>query len=123
MNMTRPQAARSILMTADPIGGVWQYALELCSQLNRRSIGVSLATMGRRLTSAERAAAANLANVELFQSDFKLEWMNDPWADLSQAARWLLELERQTQPSLVHLNQYCFGALSWHSPCLVVGHS
>ena len=121
--MTRRPRTHSILMTADPIGGVWQYALELCAELNRRSIDVTLACMGRRLTGAERTAVADLTNVEVFESDFKLEWMNEPWSDISRAAQWLLELEQQRQPSLIHLNQYCFGALPWRSPCLVVGHS
>ena len=38
---------RRILMTADTIGGVWSYALELAQGLARHGVEVALATMGR----------------------------------------------------------------------------
>lgn len=110
-------------MTADPVGGVWQYALELCRELQKHQVEVALATMGRYLTRAERAEVADLGNVELFESDYKLEWMEDPWDDVKAAGEWLLELARHTRPGLIHLNQYCHGSLPWPAPCLMVGHS
>ena len=114
---------RPILMTADPIGGVWQYALELCRQLAKRDINVVLASMGRRLDHKERTSVFDLQNVALCESAYKLEWMNEPWRDVEAAGRWLLELESRFQPSLIHLNQYSHGALPWKAPSLVVGHS
>lgn len=114
---------RPILMTADPLGGVWTYAIELCRELAKAQINVVLATMGRRLTGAERAAMGALDNVELFESEYKLEWMRDPWEDIEKAGNWLLEIQARVQPSLVHLNQYCYGVLRWSVPCLMVGHS
>ena len=110
-------------MTADPIGGVWQYALELCRQLGRRDVNVVLATMGRWLDGREQAAIAGLPNVEVLQSAYKLEWMSDPWSDVKAAAGWLLDIEARFHPSLIHLNQYSHGALPWKVPALVVGHS
>jgi len=109
-------------MTVDPIGGVWNYALELCRGLSQADVPVCLAVMGRRLSTAERAAARSIA-ADVFESDFKLEWMQEPWRDVAAAGEWLLELESRLQPSLVHLNGYAHGALRWQAPCLVVGHS
>jgi glycogen synthase len=117
------QPARPILMTADPIGGVWQYALELCRQLAKRDINVVLATMGRPLERGEFAALSDLPNVELCESAYKLEWMSEPWGDVETAGRWLLDLEARFRPSLIHLNQYSHGALPWKVPVLLVGHS
>lgn len=114
---------RPILMTADPIGGVWQYALELCRQLAKRDVNVVLATMGRPLERSERAWVAGLQNVEVRESAYKLEWMIEPWSDVKEAGRWLLDLESRFQPSVIHLNQYSHGALPWKVPTLVVGHS
>jgi glycogen(starch) synthase len=114
---------RPILMTADPIGGVWQYALELCRQLEKRDVNVVLASMGRQLDCNERASVLGLQNVELFERAYKLEWMSEPWSDVEAAGRWLLDLESRFRPSLIHLNQYSHGALPWKVPCLVVGHS
>ena len=110
-----------ILMTVDPIGGVWSYALDLCRELDHCEI--ALASMGRSLTHAERAQVKSLSHVELFESTFKLEWMTDPWRDVAAAAEWLRNVAARVRPSLVHLNEYSHGALRWNVPCLVVGHS
>jgi len=114
---------RPILMTTDPIGGVWQYSLELCRELAKRDVSVVLAIMGRRLERGERVLISALHNVELCESTYKLEWMSEPWSDVKAAGRWLLDLESRFQPSLIHLNQYSHGALAWKVPALVVGHS
>jgi glycogen synthase len=114
---------RPILITADPIGGVWQYSLELCRQLAKSDVNVVLATMGRRLEHSERVMVCDLQNVELCESAYKLEWMSDPLSDVKAAGRWLLKLESRFQPSLIHLNQYSHGSIPWKVPVLVVGHS
>jgi glycosyltransferase involved in cell wall biosynthesis len=64
-----------------------------------------------------------IANITLYESTFKLEWMEAPWDDIEAAGDWLLELEARTRPDVVHLNGYVHGALPWQSPTLVVGHS
>jgi glycogen synthase len=107
-------------MTVDPIGGVWTYALDLCRALDHE---VALASMGRRLTAGERADVKALPRVQLFESEFKLEWMSDPWDDVTAAGEWLMHLADRIKPGLVHLNQFAHGALPWKVPCLVVGHS
>ncbi|MFN7117439.1 MAG: hypothetical protein ACK4TA_11615 [Saprospiraceae bacterium] len=45
-----PKLPRTILMTADTLGGVWTYALELAQGLQSFDIQVHLATMGRHLS-------------------------------------------------------------------------
>ena len=45
--MAGDRRLRRILMTADTIGGVWSYALELAQGLVRHGVEVALATMGR----------------------------------------------------------------------------
>ncbi len=112
-----------ILMTADTVGGVWAYSLELARALGLHDVEIALATMGRLPTAAQRAAAQPLANVRPFESSFKLEWQDDPWDDVSSAGQWLLELEDQLNPDVVHLNGYAHGALPWRAPVLVVAHS
>lgn len=112
-----------ILMTADPIGGVWAYALELCRSLARTGDVVILATMGGRLRAEQRAAVAACRNVALHESRYRLEWMEEPWRDVEAAGEWLLELERRFRPDVVHLNGYAHGTLPWSAPVLLVGHS
>jgi glycogen(starch) synthase len=118
-----------ILMTADTVGGVWTYAIELI-----RALGASadhrppttdhhfiLATMGRKATDAQRAELPS--NATLVESEYKLEWQDDPWSDVEAASRWLLDLERREAPDVIHLNGYAHGALDFRAPKIVVGHS
>jgi glycogen(starch) synthase len=114
---------RRVLMTADGVGGVWPYALELAKALGERDIEVVLATMGPPLSDEQRSEARTLRTVALYESSYRLEWMDDPWDDVRDAGEWLLALEREVDPSIVHLNGYAHGALPWRAPVLVVGHS
>ncbi|HJV33576.1 glycosyltransferase family 4 protein [Geomonas sp.] len=114
---------RRILMTADPVGGVWTYVLELAHGLAEHGVEVALATMGQPLTDQQHREAAEEHNVTVYESTFRLEWMDDPWDDIVQSGEWLLSLEEQLRPDLVHLNGYVHASLPWRSPCLVVAHS
>jgi len=114
---------RLILMTADPSGGVWSYALELARGLSVYGVEIALATMGQPLSPDQRREVADEGNVTLYESVYRLEWMDDPWADVEQSGEWLLSLEAELRPDLVHLNGYVHASLPWQSPCLVVAHS
>lgn len=112
-----------VLMTADTVGGVWNYSLQLAEALSPYGVEVHLATMGMPLSPAQQAEASHVPNLAIYESAYKLEWMDDPWPDVERAGGWLLDLERTIQPDLVHLNGYAHGALPWNAPVLVVGHS
>lgn len=116
-------AGLRVLITVDTIGGVWTYGLELMRALDASGTRFALATMGRRLNEDQRRAAESLPHVEVYESGYKLEWMENPWADVAAAGRWLLELEREWKPDLVHLNGYAHGALPWKAPVVIVAHS
>lgn len=114
---------KRILMTVDAVGGVWSYALELARGLAKHNVQVVMATMGPQPSRAQSLEALAIRNVELFESKYKLEWMENPWDDLRAAGEWLLKLENTFRPDVVHLNGYTHAALPWKSPKLVVGHS
>lgn len=118
-----PVAPRRVLMTADTVGGVWTYALELARALAPHGVEVTLATMGAPLSDAQWAEARALTNLRVEESRFALEWMEDPWDDVRAAGDWLLSLEARLRPDVVHLNGYAHGALPWARRPLVVGHS
>jgi len=114
---------KKVLMTADTVGGVWTYAVELIRAFQEYGIQVFLATMGRSVSEAQRDDLCGVENIEIAESTYRLEWMDDPWADVNAAGKWLLRLEREFEPDIVHLNGYAHGALPWLAPKIVVGHS
>jgi glycogen(starch) synthase len=112
-----------LLMTADAVGGVWTYSLDLCSALSRHGVEFVLATMGPRPSDQQRSAAAALGNVHLVESDYRLEWVADPWDDVAAAGEWLLDLAASNDVDIVHLNGYSHAALPWQRPVVCVAHS
>jgi glycosyltransferase involved in cell wall biosynthesis len=114
---------RHVMMTADAVGGVWTYAVELASSLAALGVRTTLVTMGGALREGQHAQVARIPGCRLIESAFKLEWMEEPWEDVSTAGDWLLGLEERECPDVVHLNGYALAALSWHAPRVVVAHS
>lgn len=112
-----------VLMTADAVGGVWDYALELARGLARVGVSTSLAVTGPAPDAARAAAASRIEGLTLDHAPFKLEWMADPDEDLHKAGDWLLDLEKRLKPDIVHVNGYAAAALPFRAPVLCVGHS
>lgn len=110
-----------VLMTADTVGGVWTYCVELAHALAPHGVDVHLVTMGRGLDQGQRAEATVFASVR--DSTFPLEWMDDPWSGVDAAGEWLLGIEENVRPDVVHLNGYVHASLPWRAPTLVVAHS
>jgi glycosyltransferase involved in cell wall biosynthesis len=79
--------------------------------------------MGGPPTQSQKLEAARFPNIQLFFSPYKLEWMDSPWVDVAAAGEWLLDIERQFRPEVIHLNGYTHGVLPWSVPKVIVGHS
>jgi glycogen synthase len=120
---TSSATPRRILMTVDPIGGVWTYALELARALEAHGVEIALASMGAHLTPEQYQQVLARKNLRLFESGYRLEWMVDPWDDVDRAGDWLLKIAERFRPDLVHLNGYSHATVSWAAPVLVVAHS
>jgi len=110
-------------MTADAVGGVWTYALDLISEMAPHNVEFGLATMGAPLTTHQHKQISEYPNVTLFESSYKLEWMEEPWADIKKAGEWLLGLNETFNSDLIHLNNFAHGNLNWKKPVVMVVHS
>lgn len=110
-------------MTTDAVGGVWNYSLGLAAGLGNHRVEVVLACMGPAPDSAKRRDVEALDNVTFCHKPYKLEWMDSPWNDIREAGKWLVEISRQENPALVHLNGYPHASLDWQQPVITVGHS
>ncbi|HET6725363.1 MAG TPA: glycosyltransferase family 4 protein [Gammaproteobacteria bacterium] len=122
--MTAERASiQRVLMTADTVGGIWQYALELARGLSEHGVNVALATLGEQPNAEQRHAAEAISGLTLHTSDWPLEWTNPPSDELDHAGEWLLGITADFNPDVVHLNNYFYGALRWPAPVMVVAHS
>lgn len=112
-----------ILMTTDTVGGVWVYSLELCRALEQYGVQVHLAALGAWPSPAQQVQVEKMPNVLLYKSDYKLEWMQDPWEDVEQSRKWINCIYSTVQPDIVHLNNYAHVEEDWTAPVVTVFHS
>jgi glycosyltransferase involved in cell wall biosynthesis len=113
---------RRILMTADAVGGVWTYALDLAAALSCMGVRTMLAVTGP-LAEQERRRADAVPGLTLESAPFKLEWMAEAEADLQRTETWLMGLAAGYRPDLVHLNSYSAALVPWGVPSVLVAHS
>ncbi len=112
-----------ILMTADAVGGVWQYTVDLVRQLAASGAEVLVAVLGPAPSDDQRKELRALDHVELAEGSFALEWEPNSWAEVDASGRWLLELNSRFSPDLIHLNGYTHATLPFRRPVVVVAHS
>lgn len=112
-----------VLMTADAVGGVWTYCMELCKSLQEYQVKFFLVTSGTKLTAVQKDEVAELNNVTLYETEYKLEWMHNPEDDIKASGEYLLKLEKEINPDVIHLNSFSYGSLQFKAPVMVVAHS
>jgi len=113
-----------VLMTADTLGGVWTFALELARALAPRGVRTALATLGAPLSPRQWDEAKGVPGLDVHEGRWKLEWMDNPWADVEASGRWLLDVERRVRPDVVHLNgTMSHAALPWRAPVVVTNNT
>ena len=112
-----------VLMTADAVGGVWTFTVDLARTLAARGVRVTVAVMGPAPSADQSAMLVDIPGVSCAHRPYRLEWMERPWDDVDAAGEWLLSLAEQNRPDVVHLNGFCHAALDWGVPVLVAGHS
>ncbi|HET7896236.1 MAG TPA: glycosyltransferase family 4 protein, partial [Flavisolibacter sp.] len=112
-----------VLMTADTVGGVWTYCMDLCKALRAFDAEVHLVTMGEKMREWQRQDVSDLDNVIVYETTFQLEWMENPWKDIEACGEYLLQLEEDIQPDIIHLNCFAFGSWAFKAPVLMVAHS
>jgi glycosyltransferase involved in cell wall biosynthesis len=110
-----------LLLTADAVGGVWIYSLELARALRPLGIEVLLAVMGPSPDEAQRRAAAD---IRLIDTGLPLDWTETNAAELARAGRTLAALAVREGVDLV---QTCSAAVlaeaEFEQPTVAVQHS
>ena len=69
-----PGRKQQIFMTADAVGGVWQYALDLAHGLHSHGVETTLALLGPRPDASRIEEASAVDGLTLLPLDLPLDW-------------------------------------------------
>ena len=112
-----------LVMTADAVGGVWQYATDLAEALVPHGTTTTLAVLGPAPDAAQRARAARISALELVETGLPLDWLCDGPAPVLAAGTAIARLAEERGADLVHLNTPTLAAEARYSaPVVVVAH-
>jgi glycogen synthase len=117
-----------LLVTTDVAGGVWTYSAELVRGLLQQEAAVALVTLGgvpsvSQKRWLEQTASWWGSSFSWHESPAPLEWMNDNERAYRDAESLLLRVAQEFGAELLHLNQFCYGALPVRIPKLIAAHS
>jgi glycosyltransferase involved in cell wall biosynthesis len=112
-----------ILMTADAVGGVWQYALDLAGALAPLGFKTVLAVLGPPPGDRQRAAARAVAGLRLIETGLPRDWLAADEAEVGGAAAAIARLAEQEAADIVHLNQPALAGVRSSRPVVTVVHS
>jgi glycosyltransferase involved in cell wall biosynthesis len=109
-----------VLMTADAVGGVWTYALDLARGLAGAGVRTTLAVLGPSPSPDQVRAAHGVLGLTLIETGLPLDWMATEPAEILEVGAALRGLARGMRADLVHLNNPAFAAVG-NFPAPVVG--
>jgi glycosyltransferase involved in cell wall biosynthesis len=111
-----------MLITADTVGGIWQYATDLAGGLVGHGIEPVLVTLGSRPGAEQRAALA--PGVELLETDLPLDWLAVSAREVTEAGHMLARLATRLRTDIVQLNAPAYAAAAtFDQPVVAVAHS
>jgi len=112
-----------VLMTADAIGGVWQYAIELARALAPTGVETVLAVLGPAPDRAQREAAVAIPGCRLVETGLPIDWLCDRAEPVLAVGRAIAALAAEHGADIVHCNMpslLAAGAVT--TPVLAVDH-
>lgn len=99
---------RRIFMTADAVGGVWTYALDLAAGLAPLGYETTLAVVGPAPSPQAAAAARRVPGLTLMATGLPLDWTAEHAGAVEAAGAALARLARTARADVVHLNSPAF---------------
>ena len=113
-----------VFMTADAVGGVWPYALDLARGLAGHEVRTTLAVLGPGPAAEQRAAAAAVPGLHLIHADLPLEWLALSGAVVEAAGAAVSAMANNSGADVVHLNTPALGSEGgFIAPVVAVAHS
>jgi glycosyltransferase involved in cell wall biosynthesis len=113
-----------LFMTADAVGGVWTYALDLARSLADRGVRTTLAVLGPPPSASQAAHARVVPGLELVNTGLPLDWAAGDRSAVRAAGDRLAELAHSLRADLVQINSAPLAALAdFDAPTVVACHS
>ena len=113
-----------VLITADAVGGVWQYSVDLARGLSGLGFETVLAVLGPSPSEEQRAEALAVPGLDLVDTGLALDWLAEDAATLRQAAEAVAKLARSHRADIVQLNTPALAGLAaFGAPVVAVQHS
>jgi glycosyltransferase involved in cell wall biosynthesis len=110
-------------MTADAVGGVWQYVIDLANGLRPHGVEVTLAVLGPMPSLVQEATAAR-AGITLLATGLPLDWTAGRPSDFEETAWEVARLAIDAMPDVIQLNQPALAAdVTFPAPVVAVCHS
>lgn len=109
-----------VFMTADAVGGVWTYALDLVEGLSVKGVRTTLAVLGPAPQNDQADAAAAIPGCRVVATGLPLDWTAASPAEVEGAGERIAALAVEARPDIVHLNSPALAA-SGRFPAPVVG--
>lgn len=114
-----------LLLTADAVGGVWTYSLDLAAALaEAEDVAVTLAVLGPQPDARQLTAAAALPGLQLIDTGLPLDWLAKDALTVREAASAIADLASSCEADLVQLHTPALACTGQHSaPVVSVVHS
>jgi glycosyltransferase involved in cell wall biosynthesis len=113
-----------ILITADAVGGVWQYSLDLARGFARLGHESVLALTGPPATSDQIKAAAAIPRLRFVDTGLDLDRLAEDEASLRRGAQAIAALAAEAGADVVQLNTVALAGLAdFAAPVVAVHHS
>lgn len=108
-----------ILLTADVVGGVWDFVCTLSGAAAAEGHEVLVAVLGEPDPARHRPPAG----VEIVARPYRLEWMDGADGDVGASTAWIAEVAALWLADVVHLNQFSPALGAFDVPVLLTAHS
>ena len=96
--------ALRLMMTADAVGGVWTYALDLARGIAEAGGETTLCVLGPAPSRDLLDEATAVSNLRLVLTGLALDWTARTPAELDAAVEAVEALARNLRPDIIHLN-------------------
>jgi glycosyltransferase involved in cell wall biosynthesis len=109
-------------MTADAVGGVWTYSLDLAAAFAHHGVSTILTILGPQPSEEQRREACAIAGLTLIETDLPLDWTCSDQREMSAAAAAVSALASEVDADIIHFNGTPLASESDYDAPVVAAH-